>query len=232
MQGQQDGGARVNQRGGGEYLRLGRDERLVCKGHTGVGNGTTWAIQFEELGTSVSAWVVLVDALEPFRASGIENENEVLPYMREGKKENVYDLNLEVELTSMANYIGVSPYVLMIYAAKSGTSTTIAGTNGKNLLFSFPQMLAHHTAGGCPMQVGDLLGSGTVSGTEPGTTSGSMLELSANGKNKIQLHGGDERTFLKDYDTLTLKGWAGGEESGLVGFGGCTGSIEPAIKMQ
>lgn len=82
------------------------------------------------------------------------------------------------------------------------------------------------------MQVGDLLGSGTVSGTEPRTTSGSMLELSANGKNKIQLHGGDERTFLEDYDTLTLKGWAGGEEGGLVGFGECAGMIAPAITMQ
>lgn len=169
----------------------------------------------KNFGTSVSAWVILVDALESFRVRGIENENEVLPYLREEKKENVYDLNLEVELTT-----------------KSGTSTTITRTNGKNLLFSFPQMLAHHTAGGCPMQVGDLLGSGTVSGTEPRTTSGSMLELSANGKNKIQLHGGDERTFLEDYDTLTLKGWAGGEEGGLVGFGECAGMIAPAITMQ
>ena len=116
--------------------------------------------------------------------------------------------------------------------AKSGSSTTITRTNGRNLLFSFPQMLAHHTAGGCPMQVGDLLGSGTVSGTEPATTSGSMLELSANGKSKIQLQGGDERTFLEDYDTVALKGWAGGKESGLVGFGACVGMIEPAIKFQ
>lgn len=82
------------------------------------------------------------------------------------------------------------------------------------------------------MQVGDLLGSGTVSGTEPGTTSGSMLELSANGKHKIQLRDGEERTFLEDYDILTLKGWAGGEEGGLVGFGECAGRIEPAMTFQ
>lgn len=185
----------------------------------------------KNFGTSVSAWVVLVDALEPFRVGGIENENEVLPYMREAKKDNVYDLKLEVELTSMANSVRVSPCLLTTDAAKSGTSTTITRTNGKNLLFSFPQMLAHHTAGGCPMQVGDLLGSGTVSGTEPDTSSGSMLELSANGKKKIQLHGGDERTFLEDYDTVALKGWAGGEEGALVGFGECSGRIEPAIKF-
>lgn len=186
----------------------------------------------KNFGTSVSAWVILMDALEPFRVKGIDNETEILSYMREEKKETVYDLNLEVELTSMASPIGVSPRFLTINAAKSGTSTTITRTNGKNLLFSFPQMLAHHTAGGCPMQVGDLLGSGTVSGTEPVTTSGSMLELSANGKSKIQLHGGDERTFLEDYDTVTLKGWAGGEAGGLVGFGECAGRIEPAITIQ
>ena len=186
----------------------------------------------KNFGTSVSAWVVLMDALEPFRVTGIENENEVLPYMREGRKENVYDLHLEVDLTSMAQCNRLSPLILTIDAAKSGTSTTITRTNGRNLLFSFPQMLAHHTAGGCPMQVGDLLGSGTVSGTEPETTSGSMLELSANGKNKIRLQGGGERTFLEDYDIVTLKGWAGGEEGGLVGFGECVGMIEPAITIQ
>lgn len=81
------------------------------------------------------------------------------------------------------------------------------------------------------MQVGDLLGSGTVSGTEPATTSGSILELSANGKNAVRLQGGEERTFLEDYDTVTLKGWAGGEESGLVGFGECAGMVEPAVRI-
>ena len=81
------------------------------------------------------------------------------------------------------------------------------------------------------MQVGDLLGSGTVSGPEAGTSSGSMLELSSNGKNKIPLNGGGERVFLEDNDTVTLKAWAGNEESGLVGFGDCTGMIEPAIKF-
>ncbi len=78
------------------------------------------------------------------------------------------------------------------------------------------------------MQVGDLLGSGTVSGTEPETTSGSMLELSANGRTKIKLHAGEERTFLEDFDTVALKGWAGKTDGGLVGFGKCVGSIEPA----
>ena len=82
------------------------------------------------------------------------------------------------------------------------------------------------------MQVGDLIGSGTVSGKEPETTSGSMLELSANGRKKIRLQNGEERTFLEDGDTVKLKGWAGQTSGGLVGFGECAGTIEPAIKSQ
>ena len=80
------------------------------------------------------------------------------------------------------------------------------------------------------MQVGDLIGSGTVSGTEQDTSAGSLLELSANGKRKIQLKDGSERTFLEDGDTVTLKAWAGSEEEGgLGGFGDCVGMIEPAV---
>ena len=83
------------------------------------------------------------------------------------------------------------------------------------------------------MQVGDLLGSGTVSGeTEPARTSGSILELSANGTKKIKLNGGEERTFLEDGDIVRLKGWAGRGSEGLVGFGECVGTIQPAMSSQ
>lgn len=91
-------------------------------------------------------------------------------------------------------------------------------------------MLAHHSITGCPMQVGDLLGSGTISGTEPGTQ-GSMLEQSQNGKRALQLNKGEERKFLEDGDVVTIRGWSGGEDGGLVGFGECIGLIEPAISM-
>lgn len=80
------------------------------------------------------------------------------------------------------------------------------------------------------MQVGDLLGSGTISGTEPGTQ-GSLLEQSLNGRTTLELDGGEERTFLKDGDTVRFTGWAGTAASGLVGFGECAGQIMPAIMM-
>ncbi|MCJ1259222.1 hypothetical protein MMC24_007058 [Lignoscripta atroalba] len=168
----------------------------------------------KNFGTTISPWVVLADALEPFMCRGLDNKTELQPYLREKRRENVYDINLEVDLTT-----------------KSGATTTITHTSSKNLLFSFPQMLAHHSITGCPMQVGDLLGSGTISGTEPGTQ-GSMLEQCSNGKSTLKLKDGEERTFLEDGDTVILRGWAGRDEEGsLVGFGECVGSVEPAIQM-
>lgn len=89
-------------------------------------------------------------------------------------------------------------------------------------------MLAHHTVNGCPLQVGDLIGSGTISGTEP-SEFGSLLEQSQNGKIKIKLTGGEERTFLEDGDEITISGVCGTDQDALVGFGQCTGRIEPAL---
>ncbi|KAI9873153.1 MAG: hypothetical protein M1830_000775 [Pleopsidium flavum] len=167
----------------------------------------------KNFGTTISAWVVLADALQPFKVKGLDNETELQPYLREKGKESVYNINLEVDLTTT-----------------TGTTTTITRTNARNLLFSFPQMLAHHSITGCPMQVGDLLGSGTISGTDPGAQ-GSMLEQCQNGRTALKLGNGEERKFLENGDVVTIRGWAGEEEGSLVGFGKCVGSIEPAIKM-
>lgn len=91
-------------------------------------------------------------------------------------------------------------------------------------------MLAHHSVGGCPMRVGDLLGSGTISGTKSGTE-GSMLEMTKGGKQTFQLEGGVERKFLEDGDAISLYGVCGSEDDGLVGFGECMGKILPAPQM-
>ncbi|KIW85778.1 fumarylacetoacetase [Fonsecaea pedrosoi CBS 271.37] len=167
----------------------------------------------KNFGSTISPWVVLTDALEPFRCKGIPNETDLLPYLQEKEEKNVYDIRLQVDITP-----------------ESGSTTTILNSNGRNLLFSFPQMLAHHSIGGCPMAVGDLLGSGTISGTEPGTE-GSMLEITKGGKESVKLNGGVERKFLDDGDTITMYGVCGTEESGLVGFGECSGKILPAPKI-
>ena len=164
----------------------------------------------KNFGTTISPWIVLTEALEPFLTRSMENSTELLPYLDEQRKDNVYDIYLEVELIS-----------------SNGASTTITRTSSRNLLFSFPQMLTHHSITGCPMQVGDLLGSGTISGTEEGSQ-GSLLEQCGNGKTKIRLSGGEERTFLEDGDTVTIKGAAGSTDVDMVGFGECSGMVLPA----
>jgi fumarylacetoacetase len=98
-------------------------------------------------------------------------------------------------------------------------------------MWSFPQMLAHHTINGCPFLPGDLLGSGTISGTTAAEY-GSFLEQSQNGKDTITLNGGEKRTFLEDGDEITIRGVCGADEEALVGFGECVGRIEPALVMK
>lgn len=92
-------------------------------------------------------------------------------------------------------------------------------------------MLTHHSITGCPLQVGDLLGSGTISGMSSGSQ-GSLLEQSQNGTTDIKLSGDGKRTFLEDFDTVTIRGWAGGHDGDFVGFGECVGRIEPAVSIQ
>ncbi|KAK7959230.1 uncharacterized protein PG986_004084 [Apiospora aurea] len=145
--------------------------------------------------STISPWVVLADALEPFRAKGIENKTPVQDYMKEDKAETAIDISLEVDIT---------------------TDVVV------------PQMIAHHTLGGCNMRTGDLLGSGTISGTEPGER-GSLLELSEGGKKDVMLYGMDMRRFLKDGDTVTIRGVCGGNGE-KVGFGECTGRIYSAVQ--
>jgi len=168
----------------------------------------------KNFGTTVSPWVVLADALEPFRAVSLDagKRDQLLPYLREKEERNVFDIRLEVELRS-----------------ESGSGKVITRTSAKNLLFSFPQMLAHHTSTGCNMNVGDLLGSGTISGTEPGSQ-GSLLEQTQNGKQPITIADGEERTFLQDGDEVMLWGVCG-EKGAYVGFGECRGRILPAHSL-
>lgn len=117
-----------------------------------------------------------------------------------------------------------------ICLASSGKSSTVSKVNAKNLLWSFPQMLAHHTVNGCPFNPGDLLGSGTISGSTPAEY-GSFLEQSQNGKNAIALEGGESRMFIEDGDEITIRGVCGSDDEALVGFGECVGRIDPALKM-
>ncbi|KAF7561857.1 hypothetical protein G7046_g2286 [Stylonectria norvegica] len=166
----------------------------------------------KNMGTSISPWVVLADSLEAAKGPGIPNGTELLPYLKQESKANVLGIELEVDLIT-----------------KSGKTTTITKTNSKNLLWSWPQMIAHHTITGCNLRPGDLLGSGTISGTEPGTE-GSMLEQTKGGKFEMSLEGDEKRKFLLDGDTLVIRGWFG-QQNALVGFGEVRGKIEAPLPL-
>lgn len=159
--------------------------------------------------TSISPWVVTREALEPFRARGPQQDPAPLAYLRQEKLNN-YDIELEVALR----------------AAGMNEPRRISHTNFKYMYWSSVQQLVHHACGGCAMNVGDLLGSGTISGPEKDEL-GSLLEISWNGTEPLQLPGGVKRAFLEDGDSLVMRGWCQGDGY-RVGFGEVEGTILPA----
>ncbi len=167
--------------------------------------------QGKAFGTSISPWVVTKAALEPFRCETPPREKELLPYLQESKP-GLYDIELEVTMQPEG----------------ADRATTICRTNYNRMYYSAAQQLTHHAVGGCEMTTGDLLGSGTISGPEK-TEFGSLLEQSWGGKEPFTLDTGEERTFIEDFDRLTLKGQAKGDGY-TIGFGECTGRILPAVQ--
>lgn len=164
--------------------------------------------QGKAFATSIGAWVVTAEALEPFRVEGPKQEPEPLDYLRQSGAHN-YDIRLEIDLTP-----------------RGGGTTTISRSNFKHMYWSTAQQIAHHASSGCAMRVGDVIGSGTISGADKGSY-GSLLELSWGGKEPIRLADGSARTFLEDGDTVTIRGFCQGEGF-RIGLGEVTGEIVAA----
>jgi len=162
--------------------------------------------QAKAFATSISPWIVTREALEPFRVQGPKQDPVPLPYLRQVQANN-YDMQLDVALR----------------AAPMNEAANICRTNFKYMYWSSVQQLVHHASSGCAMNVGDLLGSGTISGPEKNQR-GSLLEISWNGTEPLQLPGGVKRTFLEDGDSLVMRGWCQGDGY-RVGFGEVEGTI-------
>ena len=159
--------------------------------------------------TSISPWVVPMDALAPFCKLGTEQDPQPLPYLQTSAPWSL-DVELEVTLTP----------------AGTEKPVIIARSNMQHLYWNIAQQLAHHSISGCNMRPGDLLASGTISGPDP-SARGSLLELSWGGKEPLELPDGARRTFLEDGDRVTLSGWCEGDGY-RIGFGSVTGEILPA----
>ena len=157
--------------------------------------------------SSISPWVVTMEALEPFQVDGPTQNPPVLDYLSSDAKN--YDINLTVEIEP-----------------EGSEPTVVSTSNFKYMYWNMAQQLAHHTVNGCNVNVGDMMASGTISGKSPDSF-GSMLELSWAGKNPVPLNDGSERTFLQDGDTVSMKGHC--EKEGIrVGFGEVRSKLLPA----
>jgi fumarylacetoacetase len=168
--------------------------------------------QGKAFGTTISPWIVTAAALEPFRAPTPPREKELLPYLN-STIDGLYDIELEVLMQPKA----------------AEKATTLSKTNYNRMYYSAAEQLCHHAIGGCPMNAGDLLGSGTISGPTKAEY-GSLMELSWAGREPFTLDTGEQRTFIEDGDTLTLRGAAYGDGY-QIGFGTCVGTIKPAVKF-
>jgi len=160
--------------------------------------------------TSISPWVVTLDALEPFRCAGPVQEPPPLPYLA-GSGAWALDIALEVSLQS----------------DRMSSPFRLSRSNFRSLYWNVRQQLAHHTVNGCNLRPGDLLASGTISGTAK-ESRGSLLEIAWGGKEPIELPGGERRSFLEDGDRITMTGFCQGDGY-RIGFGEVTGRILPAL---
>ena len=159
--------------------------------------------------STISPWIVTLDALEPFRTEGYVQDPKVFPYLEYTGNKNV-DIKLEV---------AIQP--------ENSTETVICNSNYKYMYWTMEQQLAHHTVNGCNVNVGDMMGSGTISGPEP-KEYGSMMELSWKGTKPLKLNDGSERKFINDNDTVILRGYCQNDKV-RIGFGECKAKVLPAI---
>lgn len=158
--------------------------------------------------SSISSWVVTMDALEPYRVAGPKQEPEVFPYLKFNGNKNI-DINLEV-----------------LIQPEGSVESVVSKSNYKYMYWNMEQQLAHHTINGCNIKAGDMYGSGTISGHTPDSY-GSMLELAWNATKPLKLDDGSERTFINDGDTVIMRGYA--EKNGIrVGFGEVSTKVLPA----
>ncbi|EID72735.1 fumarylacetoacetase [Imtechella halotolerans] len=159
--------------------------------------------------SSISPWIVTMDALEPFRVKGPKQDPQPLPYLQQ-EGAHAFDINLEVSIQP-----------------ENTEETLVSTSNFKYMYWSMAQQLAHHTVNGCRVNSGDMMGSGTISGPTEDSY-GSMMELTWGGKNPIKMKDGTERKFINDNDTVIMRGYCQNDEI-RIGFGEVSSKLLPAF---
>lgn len=162
--------------------------------------------------SSISPWIITLDALEPFRTAGPEQSPEPLPYLQFSGNRS-FDIKLEAAIQPI-----------------DAQETVVTRSNFKYLYWNMAQQLAHHSVNGCRINAGDMMGSGTISGPDP-SSCGSMLELSWRGEKPVVLTNDQSRKFIEDYDTVIMRGYC--ENKGTrIGFGEVRSQLLPVFQSQ
>ena len=162
--------------------------------------------------SSISPWIVTLDALEPFRTKGPKQDPEPLPYLTQ-KGDHSFDIQLELDIVT-----------------DKGISTTVSKSNFKYMYWTMAQQLTHHTVNGCKVNSGDMMGSGTISGPTPDSY-GSMLELAWQGTRPVPLTDGSERKFIQDNDTVVIRGFCK-DKGQRIGFGEVSTKLLPVFESK
>lgn len=160
--------------------------------------------------STISPWIVTLDALKPFKVKSPKQNPKPLPYLKQHGKKS-YDIHLHAYIQP-----------------ENGEETLVSNSNFKYMYWTMVQQLTHHTSNGCNVRAGDMMGSGTISGPTPDSY-GSMLELTWRGQHPIKLSDGTERKFIQDNDTVILRGFCENEHV-RIGFGDCSGKVLPAYE--
>ncbi|MFC3110213.1 fumarylacetoacetase [Undibacterium arcticum] len=170
--------------------------------------------------TTISPWIVTMEALAPYRLpfTRPEGDPQPLPYLDSAanRKQGAIDVRLEVRLETER------------MRTSGAAAARLSATSYRHAYWTVAQLLAHHTVNGCNLQPGDLFGSGTLSGPTL-DQAGALIELTAGGQQPVTLPDGDSRAFLKDGDTVILRGWCEQPGSARIGFGECRGTVLPSI---
>ena len=161
--------------------------------------------------TSISPWVVTLDALEPFAVPAPRHNTDPAPYLKDPNPNGSYSVELRAEILA------------------DGTSTPVCASRLDWMYWSFRSIVAHQAIGGCGLQSGDIVATGTASGTSSDSL-GCLLELTMDGKKPFHLKSGSVRSYLEDGDVVRISGFAGSADSG-VGFGECVGKVSPALVL-
>jgi fumarylacetoacetase len=173
--------------------------------------------------TTISPWVVTLEALAPYRVPFLRPAADPapLPYLDSEANclRGLLDIQLQVDL--------ITPRM----RAESQSAATICRTSYRHAYWTVAQMVTHHTVNGCNLQPGDLLGTGTLSGPTL-EEAGALIELTQGGRNPVRLPNGEQRVYLEDGDSVELRGWCEGRGAARIGFGKCIGTVLPATSIR